>query len=146
MRHVLWLRIAYWAGIIVDAIAAIQMLFPQLLLRTFDIDLVATAEFIFAMRYGAPLMIGWTVLLFWADRKPVERKDILLITAFPVVVGYVVIVIYAIAAGFATVRQMIPALVMQAVLLALFTIGYLKARHLCIDKAATRKIKESMNQ
>ena len=146
MRQVLWLRIAYWAGIIMDTIAAIQLLFPQLLLRTFAIDVVTNAEFIFAMRYGAPLMIGWTVLLFWADRKPVERKDILLITAFPVVVGYVVIVIYAVATGFATVRQMIPALVMQAVLLTLFTVGYLKGRHLCIDKAASREIKDPLNQ
>lgn len=130
IRQVLWLRIAYWAGIIMDAIAAIQMLFPQLLIRMHGIDLVPTAEFNFAMRYGAPLMIGWTVLLFWADRKPVERKDILLITAFPVVVGYVAIVIYAIVSGFATLGNMIPAFIMQAVLLTLFTIGYWKARHI----------------
>jgi len=129
-RQVLWLRIAYWAGIIMDAIAAIQMLFPRVLVRAYGIDLVPSAEFSFALRYGAPLMIGWTVLLFWADRKPVERKDILLITAFPVVVGYVAIVMYAIAAGFATLGQMIPALVMQAVLLTLFTVGYWKARQI----------------
>jgi hypothetical protein len=124
---VVWLRIAYWAGIIMDAIVSVQMLFPRLLLGAYGIDLVPTPEFTFAMRYGAPLMIGWTVLLFWANRKPVERKDILLITAFPVVVGYVAIVIYAIAAGFATLGQMVPALVMQAVLLTLFTVGYWKA-------------------
>ena len=33
---------------------------------------------------GAPLMIGWTILLLWADRKPMERKDTLLLT-LPVV-------------------------------------------------------------
>jgi hypothetical protein len=130
MRQVLWLRAAYWAGIIMDAVAAVQMLFPRLLLRAYGVDLEPTAEFNFAMRYGAPLMIGWTVLLFWADRKPVERKDTLLITAFPVVVGYVVIVGYAIVAGFATLGQMIPALAMQAILLALFTIGYWTGRQL----------------
>jgi len=70
------------------------------------------------------------VLLFWADRKPVERKDILLITSFPVVVGYIAIVIYAIAAGFATLDQMIPALIMQAILLTLFMTGYWQARHI----------------
>ena len=122
-----WLRIAYWAGIVTDAIVAVQMLFPRLLLSTYGIELVPTPEFRFAMRYGAPLMIGWTVLLFWANRKPIERKDVLLITAYPVVVGYVAIVIYAVGAGFATLGQMVPALVMQAVLLALFTVGYWKA-------------------
>jgi hypothetical protein len=129
-RQVLWVRIAYWAGIITDAIAAIQMLFPVLLLRTYGIDLVPTAEFSFALRYGAPLMIGWIVLLLWADHKPLERKDVLLITAFPVVVGYIAMVIYAIAAGFAGLGQMIPALVVQAVLLMLFTIGYRKAANI----------------
>jgi len=57
-KKVLWLRIAYWAGIIMDAIASIQMLFPQLLVRTYTVNLVPTAEFSFAMRYGAPLMVG----------------------------------------------------------------------------------------
>ncbi len=38
-------------------------------------------------------MLGWTVLLFWAQLKPIERADILLITLFPV------ITILAIAAG-----------------------------------------------
>lgn len=92
------------------------------------IDLELTAEFKYAMRYGAPLMIGWTVLLFWADRKPVERKDILLITAFPVVVGYVAMVMYAMAVGFASIGEKIPILVMQAILLTLFGVGYWKAR------------------
>jgi len=63
-----------------DAIAALQMLFPQLLLKSFGIRINADAEFTYAMRYGAPLMVGWTGLLFWAERKPVERRDVLLIT------------------------------------------------------------------
>lgn len=129
-KPVLWLRIAYWAGIIVDAVAAVQMLCPRLLVRTYGIDVAPTPEFSFAMRYGAPLMIGWTVLLFWADRRPVERKDVLLITAFPVVVGYVAIEGYAIAVGFATLVQMVPLLAIQAVLLGLFTVGYWKGRRI----------------
>lgn len=36
---------------------------------------------------GASLMLGWTVLLIWADRKPIERKDVLVITSIPVIVG-----------------------------------------------------------
>ena len=76
-KRILWLRIAYWAGIIMDAVAAAQMLFPQLLVDMYKVNLVPDADLTFAIRYGAPLMIGWTVLLFWADRKPVERKDIL---------------------------------------------------------------------
>ncbi len=129
-KKLLWLRIAYWAGIVMDAVAALQMLFPQLLLRTYNITLTPDPEFTFAMRYGAPLMIGWTLLLFWADRRPVERKDILLITAFPVVVGYMAVVGYAVATGLATFGQVFPAWVMQSVLIVLFGIGYHNGRQL----------------
>ena len=47
-------------------------------------------------------MLGWTVLLFWAQRKPVERADILLITLFPVVT------LLAVAAGLAAQSNAIP--------------------------------------
>ncbi|TKJ23714.1 MAG: hypothetical protein CEE43_03355 [Promethearchaeota archaeon Loki_b32] len=40
---------------------------------------------------GAFLMLGWTILLIWADRSPIERKNVLLLTAIPVVVGIMVI-------------------------------------------------------
>jgi len=39
------------------------------------------------MRTGAPLMAGWTVLLLWADRQPLERRGVLPITVLPVIAG-----------------------------------------------------------
>jgi hypothetical protein len=33
-------------------------------------------------------MAGWTILLLWADRAPLERRGVLAITVFPVVVGF----------------------------------------------------------
>lgn len=47
-------------------------------------------------------MLGWTVLLFWAQQKPVERADILLITLFPVVT------LLAVAAGLVAQSHQIP--------------------------------------
>ena len=35
------------------------------------------AELRYGLRAGAPLMAGWTLLLLWADRRPVERKDVI---------------------------------------------------------------------
>jgi hypothetical protein len=49
--------------------------------RTFEIS----ANFLYVSRIAGALMLGWTVLLFWAQLKPIERADILLITLFPVV-------------------------------------------------------------
>ena len=41
----------------------------------------------------------WAFVLFWADRKPVERKGILLLTIFPVVIGILIANIYAVISG-----------------------------------------------
>jgi hypothetical protein len=127
-KKVLWLRIAYWAGIIADAIVAILMVFPERYVRFYNLDLIPNATFGFGLRRAAPLMAGWTILLLWADRKPVERKDILPITVCPVVVGYITYVVYATKSGFVSLGQMIFSLVTEAVFVALFITGYLKAR------------------
>ena len=123
-----WLRISYWTGAIVDAFAAIMMLFPKLFLLFSKVDLAPDTGFRFGMRYGAPLMVGWTVLLIWADRKPLERKGVLLITLFPVVAGLVAIEAAAIATGLSSIASTLPILILQAGLVSLFGFSYLNAR------------------
>ncbi len=122
-----WLRVSYWWGIILDAVMAILMLFPQRLADITKIDVESVASFDYGVRYAVPLMMGWTVLLFWADRKPLARKDILLITLVPVVAGYVIFEFYSMEAGYATVGNTIPLLVMQAAMSATFIFSYLNA-------------------
>ena len=122
-----WLRISYWVGAIVDALAAIMMLFPKLFLLFSKVNLAPDTGFRFGMRYGAPLMVGWTVLLIWADRKPLERKDVLLITLFPVVAGLVAIEAAAIVAGLSSIGSMLLTLIFQAGLALLFGFSYLNA-------------------
>ncbi len=36
-------------------------------------------------------MAGWTLLLLWAVRAPIERRAVILLTAFPVVFGMFVV-------------------------------------------------------
>jgi hypothetical protein len=84
------LRIAYFAGAVVDACAAIGMATPDRFGASLRYNLpfdVGRAEFRYGMQYGAPLMAGWTVLLAWAFFDPVARRDVLLITIVPVVAG-----------------------------------------------------------
>jgi hypothetical protein len=138
-KRLLWLRIAYWAGIIADALVAALMVFPRLYVRFYAIDVVPDAAFGLGLRRAAPLMAGWTVLLLWADRKPVERKVVLPMTACPVVVGYATYVVYATVAGFISLGQMVSSLVVEVLFAALFTVGYLNARAIESDVLAGRR-------
>ena len=123
-----WLRISYWAGAILDALAALSMLSPDLFAATNGLtDFRPGLEWRFAMGMGASLMIGWTALLLWADRKPLERKGVLPITVFPVVLGLALNEIVAVRDGFLPVSTTIPVWIAQAIITSLFLFSYLNA-------------------
>jgi hypothetical protein len=77
---------------------------------------------------GAALMLGWTVLLLWADRKPLERRGILPITVLPVVAGLMINEGYAVfGSGFLSLPAVAPIWILQSALSALFLVSYFKA-------------------
>jgi len=123
-KEIRLLRICYWWGIVADAVMAVLMLSPRLFVRFMNVDLAPDTGFNYGLRFGAPLMIGWTLLLFWADRKPVARKEVLLLT-LPVIVGYILIELYSLVAGLTSVAATIPLFVMQVGMISLFTFSYL---------------------
>ena len=114
-----WLRMSYITGAVADGLAGIGMLMPGRMGET---------EFRYAMGLGAALMFGWTVLLLWANLKPLERKGILLITIFPVITGLFLTGIWSAATGFFPVEKIIPTSILLVVLIFLFGFSYLKAR------------------
>jgi hypothetical protein len=124
-----WLRVSYRAGAVVDALATVSMIFPRRLwsLRfkgPFD---RSGAELRYGLRAGAPLMAGWTVLLLWADRRPVERKDVIAMTAVPVVAGLMANDAWAVRKGQVDARSVLPVRALQSGLLALFAASYVRA-------------------
>ena len=123
-NKIIWLRIGYWVGAVTDGLATVRMLFPQ-----FSND----ASYRYAMGLGASLMLGWTFLLIWADKKPLERKFVLLLTAFPVVTGLLLAEVFAVSAGIITVEKMLPVGVFLVALIALFSFGYFNALNLSSD-------------
>lgn len=118
-KRILLLRISYWVGIIADGFATIRMLFPK-------ID--SGSEYRYALGLGASLMFGWTLLLIWPDRKPMERKGVLLLTAFPVCTGLLLAEIYAVISGVITLNKMLPTAIFLIVLIILFSFSYFYAR------------------
>ncbi len=77
----------------------------------------------FAMGYGASLMLGWTGLLAWAYRKPIERRFVAVLTML-VICGLAVTELIAVLSGDMLLARVAPTWCLQAVLLALFVIGY----------------------
>jgi hypothetical protein len=109
------LRFCYWWGIISDAVMAFLMLSPNLFVRFMQLDLTPDENFRWGLINAVPLMIGWTLLLYWANQKPIERKDILLLS-LPVIAGYILSIFFAIHAGLASLTSMIPILIHQIAL------------------------------
>jgi hypothetical protein len=117
-KKIFWLRTSCWAGAIADGLATLRMLFPKI---------AHGAEYRYALGLGAALMLGWTVLLIWADRKPMERKGVLLLTAFPVCSGLLLAEIYGALSGVLTVDNMLPTAMFLLVLIILFSFSYFYA-------------------
>lgn len=122
-NKVLWLRVTFWWGIVADAIETIRMTVPKLFLASTGINLAPDVGFRFGLLYGAPVMLGWTLLLFWADRRPLERKGVLL-CLMPVVVAYMVVEIIGISMGLVTFAKMLPAFFLQTALVGLCIFSY----------------------
>jgi hypothetical protein len=129
-RTIKLLRISYWTGAIFDALVLLPMLSPRIASTAFGIpDFNPEADYKYAMYIAASLMLGWIFLLLWADRKPVERRGVLLLTIFPVLVGLIISGTLAVNSTLISFADMIPTWIMQVVLVLLFGFSYLSASH-----------------
>ena len=127
MTAVRWLRVSYWVGAIADALAAVAMLSPGVASAIYDRgDFDPGVDYRYAMRLGASLMLGWTLLLLWADRKPLERRGVLPLTVF-VIAGLALAGAYAVRGGFIELPEMLPTWGMQAFLILLFLYSYFRS-------------------
>jgi hypothetical protein len=75
------LRIAYWIAALGDAYFSVRML-----MLPYSPGVIFRSE----MESVASLMIGWTALLIWADRKPVQRRFVLLLTIMIMALGRII--------------------------------------------------------
>lgn len=129
------LRILYIVGAVVDAVAAVALLSPAgSPIRALAYPGVDATQIAFAdgTRAAFGLMVGWTVLLAWGARRPVERRMVLLLTAFPVVTGLMVTELIEVASGRASVPGTLGTLVLQAALCAIFLAGFIAARRVAV--------------
>ncbi len=90
----------YWLGMAADALWAVALFVPQVFgALTGNPDFDPDLDFRLTMAIGGILMSGWTILLFWAVRDPIERRFVILLTAFPVVFGLSTIALIQVLQG-----------------------------------------------
>jgi hypothetical protein len=116
------LRAAFLAGATVDAGALLPMLVPTVAREVWGVDDTSWG-YRFAMGYGASLMAGWTLLLIWAARSPLERRVVALLTVL-VITGLIVTEIIGVAFGWLHVGRMLPIWCLQALLLTWLAWAY----------------------
>lgn len=123
-------RAACLLGAVVDGLVLPPMLIPSLGARLFGLgSFFPGADYRYAMNIAASLMLGWTLLLLWAARRPIERSGVLALTAI-VVACLTLAGIGAVLSGFVSLGNMVPVLVLQTGLSLLFLVAYLRANRL----------------
>ncbi len=123
------LIISYWIGIIADAAATVLLFSPaiaNLVLQPQPFE--TSAAYLYITRIGGALMLGWTVLLFWAQLKPIERADILLIALFPVVTLLAVAALLVAKSNQISFSNLLPMFVLYFVVYCTFIPSYVWAR------------------
>jgi hypothetical protein len=116
------LRIAFWTGAVSDALALIPMLLPPVAFLIWGVEAPGPSGW-YALGSAASLMLGWTGLLVWAARRPIERAFVAPLTIL-VIAGLVVTEVVCVAAGAVQVQRMLPTWVIQTILVALFGVAY----------------------
>ncbi len=107
-KKLIFVRFTYWYGAILDLLVFLDMMISILFEFSITMPFISTeAAYKYQTGTGAFLMLGWTILLIWADRKPIERKEILLLTAIPVVLGIMIINIFYISFWFISLITLI---------------------------------------
>jgi hypothetical protein len=125
IKSTTWLRISYWVGAVADGFVAVAMFAQAILGQPSPLNhYVPETPYRYAMGLAGSLMLGWTILLLWANRDPVARRGVLVITN-AVILGLIASDLFAVFAEFMPIRAALPLLVFLAVLIVLFTFSYI---------------------
>ena len=123
-----WLRISYWVGAAADGLVALAMFSEMILGHTSPLThYQPEAPYRYAIGLAGSLMLGWTILLLWADRKPVERRGVLILTCI-VVLALMCTGVFAISLRYLPLGTGISVLVFQVFLIILFGGSYFASR------------------
>lgn len=130
-RAIFWLKLAFIIGVITDGLAVIPMVSTNAAKVLWGFDSFPEM-YKFAMSIAAVFMIAWTLLLYWAFRKPIERRIIALLTLF-VLVSFIVVEALGISNNVLALNKVLPTMIMQLTWSILFCFAYLNSRNVYND-------------
>ena len=91
--------------------------------------MVGTDEYRYALSLFGAAATAWTILLVWADQKPVERKGILLIT-ITIFIGLMAANLIGMSLNVLPTKRFIRRWIMLLILIVLYAYSYWNARDL----------------
>lgn len=118
VHHIGLIRTSYWVAAIADFVIAVLALIPARM---------GVESFVYPMGLMSAVAFSWGVLLLFADRKPLERKWVLLPTSL-VVFLLGVAVLYAAFAGLIPFQQALVSSVAVVLVLALLLYACYRTR------------------
>lgn len=124
-----WLRISYWTAAIADFFIAVSVLIPTR---------VGLTEFVYPMGLVSVVVISWGILLLIADRKPIERRWILIPT---IIVVALLSGVRIYAAIYGMIEFSLAYLVLGVILISLMVYSYVNSKSLAEDHLQNRVTK-----
>ena len=119
-KKIRWLRIAYWTAAIADFVIAILVLIPSRM---------GVTQYVYPMGLMSAVAFSWGVLLILADRRPLERRWILI----PTILVVALLGMVGLHAGLTEVMpliRIIPSVIVSIIVLAILIYSYMKTRDL----------------
>ena len=115
-RNTVYLRVAYWTAAVADFIVAALVLIP---------GRMGVSEYLYPMGLMSAVAFSWGVMLVFADRRPLERRWMLVPTML-VVALLGVVQVHAGMSGLLPQGRIVASVTATAVVLATLVLGYLK--------------------
>lgn len=115
-----WLRISYWTAAIADFLVAILVLIPARM---------GVAQYVYPMGLMSAVAFSWGVLLIFADKRPLERRWILIPTILVVaLLGFVAV--HAGLTGLIPFARVIPTGIIIIIVLSILVYSHMNAREI----------------
>lgn len=127
---IVWIRLGCYVGAVVDAAAALMLMFP--VLNTWisgEAPAVDSINFRTTRATAAALMWGWTVLLVWAGKRPLERYGVVAITIFPVLTWIASTRLHNMLHGEVDVLRNIPIFLLQIIIFLIMAFSLWNLHH-----------------